>query len=239
VSGRARVRMGAVRAGPCKSDRATPGPHRGASSFAWHATVAFATWSLHAAGVLAQARTLVTLEYDVAAPITGCPTPDEFRARVARQLEYDPFRTDAQRRVSVRITAKTRGFDGRIQWSDAAGHWVGERRLSSERSECEAIAADLAFAVAVQIQLQSTLGPAGAGASAEGASGGGPASANEPAGGATSEEAQNGSAARDAGSKAAKDEGSRPAPPEQPSEVASSAEPEAPDRQHARLSLFA
>jgi len=52
---------------------------------------------------------------------------------------------------------KEPGFGGRIRWSDAAGNWVGERRLSSRRSDCGGIAASVAFSVAVQIQLMATL----------------------------------------------------------------------------------
>jgi len=102
----------------------------------------------------------VALEYEMAPDAGGgCPDAEEFQASVQRQLGYDPFRSISDRRVAVQIARKEAGFDGRIRWSDAGGRWVGERQLSSRRPECGAIAASLAFAVAVQIQLLATLAP--------------------------------------------------------------------------------
>jgi len=107
----------------------------------------------------AAAQTLVALDYDVAADATECPDADQFRASVARQLRYDPFRPTADRRVAVHIARKEIGFDGRISWTDADGNWVGERKLASRRTDCREIAASLAFSVAVQVQLLTALAP--------------------------------------------------------------------------------
>jgi hypothetical protein len=112
------------------------------------------------AGAHAAAPTLVSLEYEIAPGIDGCPDAEQFRSSVGRQLGYDPFRATAEKRVAVQIARKEIGFDGRIRWSDAEGHWVGDRRLSSRHAECTEIAASLAFSVAVQIQLLSALAPA-------------------------------------------------------------------------------
>jgi hypothetical protein len=117
----------------------------------WTALAAFAT------AARAGAPTLVTLDYEV--PDGGCPEAEQFRGSVERQLHYDPFRPTADRRVSVQIARKEVGFDGRIRWTDADGRWVGDRRLTSRRSDCGEIAASVAFAVAVQIQLLSALAP--------------------------------------------------------------------------------
>jgi hypothetical protein len=59
----------------------------------------------------------------------------------------------------VQIARKENGFAGRIRWTDANGHWVGDRRLTSRRSDCTEIAASLAFSVAVQVQLLTALAP--------------------------------------------------------------------------------
>jgi hypothetical protein len=99
----------------------------------------------------------VTLLYD-AGP-RGCPDVEEFRANVGRQLGYDPFRPTADRHVVVQIGRDDIGFDGRIRWSDTSGRWVGDRRFSSRRADCSEIAASVAFAIAVQIQLMATLAP--------------------------------------------------------------------------------
>jgi len=112
-----------------------------------------------ASTVEAGSQTFVALDYEVAPEASGCPDVEEFRAAVARQLKYDPFRPAADRRVAVQIARKEVGFDGRIRWTDADGHWVGDRRLTSRRPDCDEIAASLAFSVAVQIQLLATLAP--------------------------------------------------------------------------------
>jgi len=104
-------------------------------------------------------QTFVALDYEVAPEASGCPDIEDFRAAVARQLQYDPFRPAADRRVVVQIARKEIGFDGRIRWTDADGRWVGDRRLTSRRSDCAEIAASLAFSVAVQVQLLATLAP--------------------------------------------------------------------------------
>ena len=101
----------------------------------------------------------MALDYEIAPDASGCPDVEEFRAAVARQLQYDPFRPAADRRVAVQIARKEIGFDGRIRWTDADGRWVGDRRLTSRRPDCAEIAASLAFSVAVQVQLLATLAP--------------------------------------------------------------------------------
>ena len=135
---------------------------QGIRSRALHLALALGVWAAAAPfGRVARAgaQTFVALEYEVAADATGCPDADEFRASVARQLHYDPFRPNADRRVAVQIARKDVGFDGRIRWTDADGNWVGDRKLTSRRPECAEIAASLAFSVAVQIQLLSSLAP--------------------------------------------------------------------------------
>ena len=120
---------------------------------AWAALAAFAR------AADAAPQTFVALEYEIVPDVTGCPDVEEFRAGVARQLHYDPFRPTADRRVAVQIARKEVGFDGRIRWTDAEGNWVGDRRLTSRRSDCDGIAASLAFSVAVQVQLLAALAP--------------------------------------------------------------------------------
>jgi hypothetical protein len=123
---------------------------------------ALAAWSALAAcrASAYAAQTFVALEYEVAPDAGGCPGVDEFRTSVARQLRTDPFRPAAELRVSVQIAKKETGFEGRIRWTDAEGNWVGDRKLTSRRSDCAEIGASLAFSVAVQIQLLTALAAA-------------------------------------------------------------------------------
>jgi hypothetical protein len=101
----------------------------------------------------------VSLDYEIAPGTSGCLDVDEFRASVARQLGYDPFRPIADIRVVVHIGREETGFGGRIRWSDPRGHWVGDRRLSSQRPDCTEISASVVFSVTVEIQLMATLEP--------------------------------------------------------------------------------
>ena len=123
------------------------------------AAAAAAAVSLVAAAAHAAPQTLVALEYEVAADASGCPDAEEFRAAVARQLGYDPFRPTADKRVGVQIARRDTGFDGRIRWTDTSGRSVGDRHFTSRRSDCREIGASLVFSVAVQIQLLATLAP--------------------------------------------------------------------------------
>jgi hypothetical protein len=96
--------------------------------------------------------TLVRLEYQ-ADEQGGCVGEDELRRMVTNQLGHDAFRPDADRRLSVSIAKTEAGFQGRIVWTEADGRTVGERLLTSRSRDCQEIAANVAFAVALQLQL--------------------------------------------------------------------------------------
>jgi hypothetical protein len=96
--------------------------------------------------------TRVRLEYQ-ADEQGGCVGADELRRRVTDQLGHDPFRSDADQRVAISIAKTETGFQGRIVWTEADGRQVGERLLSSRSRDCREIAANVAFAVALQLQL--------------------------------------------------------------------------------------
>jgi hypothetical protein len=101
----------------------------------------------------------VQLTYELTPDTEGCPDVETFQSTVKRQLGYDPFLASADRRVAVKIARTETGFDGSIRWTDAHGKWAGDRQLSSRRSDCSEIAANVAFAVAVQLQLLAALSP--------------------------------------------------------------------------------
>lgn len=142
------------------SPRTPPAGGRGAGVGSVTAAALVAGVLLAGGGARASALTTVDLAFEVEPDLRGaCPDAESFRASVRRQLGYDPFASGADRTVAVSIAHKANGFAGRIHWSDASGHWTGERRLSSRKPDCASIAQDLAFSVAVQVQLLATMAP--------------------------------------------------------------------------------
>ena len=123
------------------------------------ATAAVAAWPCAAS---AATDTRVRLEYD--APEQGCMGEDELRRMVTGQLGHDPFRPDADQRVAISIVKTDPGFQARIIWTEADGRPVGQRILSSRSRDCREIAANVAFAVALQLQLVERGGSGDAGA---------------------------------------------------------------------------
>jgi hypothetical protein len=109
--------------------------------------------------------TRVRLEYQ-ADEQGGCVGADDLRRMVTDQLGHDPFRSDADQQVAISIAKTEIGFQGRIVWTEVDGRQVGERLLSSRSRDCREIAANVAFAVALQLQLveRGSSDDAGAGA---------------------------------------------------------------------------
>ncbi len=108
-----------------------------------------------AAGPTSPTRLWAVLTYSVDPEIAGCPAEAEFRESVARQLGYDPFRSDATHRIVAEVNVSGEGIDGRLLWTDAHGQPEGERRLVSAVPSCGEFVKELTFALAVQIQLLS------------------------------------------------------------------------------------
>ena len=146
----------------------TPAPPGGGDPFAWDSgtlgrlkpsrrdlgTALLAALVLAASPGAAKGATdtVVRLEYQPDEQ-GGCVAEDELRRMVTDQLGHDPFRPDADQRVAITIAKTEAGFQGRIVWTEGNGRRVGERLLSSRSRDCREIAANLAFAVALQLQL--------------------------------------------------------------------------------------
>jgi hypothetical protein len=113
--------------------------------------------SVVATPAVAADEVFVSLDYDTAPDLTGCPKAAEFRREVARQLRRDPFRDDASRHLAVRLYATGERVGGRIEWRDTRGEWEGERTFSSRNERCAAIARAVELATAIQIELLATL----------------------------------------------------------------------------------
>lgn len=94
----------------------------------------------------------IALEY-AAGP--DCPNAGDFAAIVNGRLGYDPFRESAPERVLVQIASRAPAMEGRIEWRDAEGKWVGDRTFPSRSNDCHELARAMAFALALQIQLSA------------------------------------------------------------------------------------
>jgi hypothetical protein len=97
--------------------------------------------------------TFVGLQYDVDPSLPGCLGLPEFRALVATQLGYDPFRGDASVGVVVRAWQGEKGIEGRLDWQTAADEPLGQRHFSSPGQTCREVIPALGFALVVQIQM--------------------------------------------------------------------------------------
>ena len=108
---------------------------------------------LFAAPAAAQAPPLkVTLVYETPAG-AGCPNDSVFRAGVTHRLGYDPFRADASLHVAMRTFETSSGLSGLVEWHDDSFAVKGEQHFSPKRRDCAHLVDEMAFAVAVQIQL--------------------------------------------------------------------------------------
>ena len=87
--------------------------------------------------------------------VHGCPSAVDFRAIVAGRLGYSPFLTDAPERVIVRIEPSGRALEGRLEWRDVKGGWIGEQTFPSRTGDCGELARAMGFALALQVQLMA------------------------------------------------------------------------------------
>jgi len=105
----------------------------------------------------AQEAMVVSLDYETGPRLADCPTADDFRRLVVRQLRRNPFRDIAPRRMVVRLYSSAGKMGGRIEWRDAQNEWEGERTFSSRSDSCAQMARTIAVATAIQIDLLATL----------------------------------------------------------------------------------
>ena len=103
----------------------------------------------------ARARTAVVatrLDYLAA---QGCPSVTRFEAVVIGRLGYDPFRTDAPDRVTVRIDPAGKTLEGRLEWRDPSEAVIGEQSFPSRTGDCDELTRAMGFALALQVQLMA------------------------------------------------------------------------------------
>lgn len=116
-------------------------------------TAAFAAMATLSQGAARAKEIAAQLDYGVAA---GCPQADDFEAVVAGRLGYNPFQQTARERVIVRIEPAGRALEGRLEWRDAGGGWIGEQTFPSRTGDCGELARAMGFALALQIQMMAT-----------------------------------------------------------------------------------
>ena len=95
----------------------------------------------------------VRLHYRVDSSLRGCWNETEFRQRTARRLGYDPFRQSASVDVSVQVGGPQRAIGGQVEWRNASGERMGERRFVGKDDNCAKLLAEMSFAVGLQIEL--------------------------------------------------------------------------------------
>jgi hypothetical protein len=114
---------------------------------------------LSPAPAAADSRFHARVAYELAPSLTTCADEGEFKKKIARRVGYDPFRSDADVSVSVRVDGTTAAIGGTVFWVDAQGTSMGERRFVAKDGNCAKLVSEMGFAVALQIQM---LGPAAA-----------------------------------------------------------------------------
>ena len=94
----------------------------------------------------------VTLAYEMPADAT-CPDDSVFRSDVHHRLGYDPFVAEASLHVEVRATQTDAGLSGQVGWRDDSHEVEGHQTFPPKQRTCKHLIDEMAFAVAVQIEL--------------------------------------------------------------------------------------
>jgi hypothetical protein len=95
----------------------------------------------------------VSLDYEVEGSDERCWDEQEFRRAVAQSIGYNPFRSGAALSVDVHVGASAALVDGRVEWRNAEGASMGERRFRAKDGDCAALLTEMSFAVGLQIEL--------------------------------------------------------------------------------------
>ena len=99
-----------------------------------------------------------SIEYSAPA---GCPGAADFEAIVVERLGFDPFSEVAPNHVLVLISATEQTLEGRLEWRDEGGRWAGDQRFPARTLDCPGLARTMGLALAVQINLLTTVEPSG------------------------------------------------------------------------------
>lgn len=104
-----------------------------------------------ASALYAEPKASVLLIYERPDAMPRCPAEESVRSAVSSRLGYDPFSSQAQRKVSARIRRAPRGLVADVEVSDESGQPSGTRRLSSTKGDCRELAAAMELAISIAI----------------------------------------------------------------------------------------
>src|SRR5438128_1351366 len=99
------------------------------------------------------------LDYTRGAGAESCPDQRSLEDAVSARLGYPPFRTDAARTLTARVSASGRGLLARMELRDAGGNLLGKRDLAGAGEGCGELAAAMELAIAIAIDPASATRP--------------------------------------------------------------------------------
>jgi hypothetical protein len=101
----------------------------------------------------AAGRMGVSLSLSAEPALVECADQSSFEAGVTRRLGYDPFQEPPRHAVVVRSEHRGGELVGTVVWSSPQGRAEGERSFRAPDGNCAELIDQMAFAVAVQLQL--------------------------------------------------------------------------------------
>jgi hypothetical protein len=125
-------------------------PTRRFPQIPWMACFVAISWFLLSAEQACADAFAASLEYSA---VSGCPDDATFKGMIKAELGHDPFRKDASEHILVHIARRGSAVDGRIEWRDSSGNWVGDQVFHAVGKDCGRVARTAALALALQIQL--------------------------------------------------------------------------------------
>ncbi|HEY3498419.1 MAG TPA: hypothetical protein VGK73_27185 [Polyangiaceae bacterium] len=92
----------------------------------------------------------------------SCPSGNEFERRVSARLGRNPFTSAAEKVIEATLSQKEDRFRADIKLRDSAGLVEGQREIDATGSDCGALAEATTLAIALTIDPDAALSPAGA-----------------------------------------------------------------------------
>lgn len=93
--------------------------------------------------------------------LAQCPEEGEVRDAVSTRLGYDPFDPRSPTRITAVITRERGGLRARVDLRNEATGAVGQRDLTSARSDCTELASAMELAISIAIDPSSLTRPVG------------------------------------------------------------------------------